>query len=78
MFKYAQIWRKAPYYFLAALCAALISAAPSAAQNTADEKQAPTIKPQISRRRVRVPVDALIRKAKGLIAKRRRGRVHVF
>ena len=37
-----------------------------------------TIKPQISRRRVRVPVDALIRKAKGLIAKRRRGRVHVF
>ena len=37
-----------------------------------------TIKPQISRRRVRVPVDAVIRKAKGLIAKRRRGRVHVF
>jgi len=49
MFKYAQIWRKAPHYFLAALCAALISAAPSAAQNTADEKQVPTIKPQILR-----------------------------
>ena len=31
-----------------------------------------TIKPQISRRRVRVPVDALVRRAKGLIAKRRR------
>ena len=31
-----------------------------------------TIKPQVSRRRVRVPVDALVRRAKGLIAKRRR------